>query len=100
MIHFTCDCCGKPIGEHDRYVAKIEIAPAATNPTITAADLDGDHLSQIAELINRDEADEPVIADTDLVHRLQFDLCESCRNRFRKDPLSREQFRRVRFSNN
>jgi len=99
MLHFSCDLCGQPLRD-SRFVARVEVFPAFDPDEITEEDLDVDHLQDIAELIEHSEITGQPIKDDCDVCRLRFDLCRECRKRYLDDPLGREAFRRVKFSQN
>jgi hypothetical protein len=98
MIHFSCDLCGKDIHPADdqRYVIQIETKAASDPAKITDADLDEDNLEAVSEILR--DLDEPQVED---VHRtFRFDLCCDCHKRFVRDPLGKEQEKKLFFSKN
>lgn len=103
MLHFTCDHCGKELrsDDHDRYVVKIEVYAPRDPAEITEEDLEQDHMEAVSQLI-QDMEDN--LADPQDVeprrHHLRFDLCPNCRNKFLRDPLSREAAQKFDFSEN
>lgn len=103
MLHFSCDICGKDLTPSGaaRYVVKME-AFAATDPAeLTEADLDTDHVEEMAQLLREiedGEADEPELPPACTKQR--FDLCPTCYRKFVKDPLGREATARLNFSQN
>jgi hypothetical protein len=99
MLHFTCDLCGCPVSEH-RYVVELAITPAFDPAELTQADLDADHLEQIAAILAAgEEAVDEAIEEVS-PRRYRYDLCEACAARFRKDPLQRSAGRRLHYSEN
>lgn len=100
MRHFTCDFCSRPVGNRDRFIVSIEVRPDFDPDELTEADLDSDNLEQVAKLIR--EMDETGVEpeDESKPKQFSFDLCQTCRTRFVRDPLGRDQPRPVRFSNN
>ena len=99
MLHFSCDACGQPVKD-ERFVARVEVYPAFDPDEITEADLDADNMQQVAELIEEMEANGTTYVDEAVPRQFRFDLCPACQKKFVKDPLGREFFRRVNFSNN
>ncbi|HTI49381.1 MAG TPA: hypothetical protein VL475_00465 [Planctomycetaceae bacterium] len=98
MLHFSCDLCGQPLDDR-RYVVRMEIFPAFDAEDITEADLDADHLQEVAEEIHEMEI-TGVELDDDNSKSFRFDLCPRCHARYTKDPLGREAIRRLNFSEN
>ena len=93
MVHVTCDLCGKELRseEDHRYVVKMEVFAAHDPAEITEADLDEDHMEAVSQLLR--EMEENMIDPDDLeppCHNFRYDLCGDCRNKFLRDPLSRE----------
>lgn len=101
MIHFSCDSCGVMLGE-ERYSVAVEVKAEFNPYELTEADLDADHLAQIAlELEAQLMSGQPSqVAEEPRRQKMQFDLCPSCRARFVADPLGRESLRRLNFSKN
>ncbi len=101
MLHVTCDHCGKQMraGE-DRYVVKIEVFAAHDPAEITEADLEEDHMEAVSELLRELEGAEETDAVEPASRRLRYDLCPTCRQRFLRDPLSRESAQKFDFSEN
>jgi hypothetical protein len=99
MQHFTCDLCGCRIDEQ-RYVVKLEVFPTFDPDKLSDSDLDVDHLQAVAESIEQEEM--PGLG-TDEVHGtgvLQFDLCDGCQRRLRRDPLGKTSRTPLHFSEN
>ena len=98
MLHFSCDLCGQPLDDR-RFVVRMEIFPAFDPDEITEADLDADHLQEVAQEIHDME-----IAGVELeagnAKSFRFDLCPRCHARYANDPLGREALRRLNFSEN
>lgn len=100
MVQFTCDLCGRVIAR-ERYEAKLEVAAAFDPDEITAEDLDTDHLQAIAESLDELDGTGQFEVEQTGPQRLRFDLCGPCLQRYLKDPLGRESFRRFKlFSQN
>jgi hypothetical protein len=103
MLHVTCDLCGKELqmGDDPCYVVKIEVFAAHDPSEITEADLDEDHMEAVSQML-RDMDDG--VEDPDLIEAnpksFRYDLCPCCRNRFVRDPLSKEGSQKLHFSEN
>ena len=95
MLHYTCDACGVRLDEQ-RYVVKVEVAPAIDPEIISEADLDADHLEQIAEILA--EGDD--ITNEDDRQGYRYDLCPNCRDKYCRDPLGKNSWRQLKFSEN
>ena len=108
MLHYSCDACKRPINAQMevRHVVKIEIFPAIDDATVDdccAVDCsaaDDDHLEEMQELLQRLDAEDEVSFVDDGARSLRFDLCESCRQRFVKNPLGVKSGKQLNFSNN
>ena len=101
MIHFTCDCCKRPLHpETDvRYVVKMEVY-ASLDPAEDGIDDDQDHLQEIQDILQRlDDADDDRIGE-DVYQQLKFDLCSECRKRFLVNPLGATVAKQFNFSKN
>jgi len=99
MLHFTCDLCGRELGDH-RFVARVEVYPAFDPDEICEEDLDADHLQALSEDIAEMELSGDFEVEDCSPEELRFDLCADCRRRFLKDPLGRDPLRRLDFSEN
>lgn len=101
MIHFTCDCCGRPIhpDKETRYVARIEVYAAVDDDGESVA-TEADHLQEIEDLLERVDDGEADGVDELLYKQVSYDLCEECRERFLRDPLGRGAGQRIGFSKN
>lgn len=102
MVHFTCDLCGKDLtssGE-PRYVVKIAAYAGFDPNEITEEDLDEDHMEAVSKLLQRDESLSSTAVEAETYKGFRFDLCPCCHGRFIKDPLSRDIFRMLNFSEN
>lgn len=100
MLHFSCDLCGIPLDDQ-RFVVRLEAYPAFDPDQLEAADLDADHLQQVAhELATQGSADSLLSAEACETKKLRFDLCPRCYHKFLRDPLGREMARRLSFSKN
>lgn len=89
MIHFTCDVCGKELrpGQQQRFVIKIEAAPAQAPGELTEEDLDEDNLEAVSQILQESESLELPAAR----QHFRFDLCCECHRRFLVDPLGKKQ---------
>lgn len=99
MLHFTCDSCGRSI-DHERYVARVEVAPAFDPEDLTEEDLDDDHLEQVAESLSELESTGDFVLDECEPRKFRFDLCPHCWKKYLADPLGRDASRRLNFSQN
>jgi hypothetical protein len=99
MQHFTCDLCGKGLGEK-RYVAKLEMYPAFDPGELTEADLDIDHLQEIASQIDHSDTLDFLDQEETRSIKIQFDLCPLCHSRYRNDPLGKQHRNPLHFSEN
>jgi hypothetical protein len=101
MLHVTCDNCGKKLETgQGRYVVKIEVFAAHDPAELTEADLDEDHLEAVADLLRRqDEGEAPEALSAPSRH-LRYDLCTECRERYLRDPLSKDAGQKFHFSEN
>ena len=63
-------------------------------------DNDRDHLAEIQEMLEGlDEEDDGGLGD-EVYRQLRFDLCPDCRQKFLKNPLTREPAKQFDFSEN
>ena len=99
MQHFTCDLCGCRIDEQ-RYVEKLEVYPSFDPDKLSDSDLDVDHLQAVAESIEHEEMDGLCIDEVHGTGVMQFDLCDDCQRRFRRDPLGKTSRTPLHFSEN
>jgi hypothetical protein len=101
MIHYTCDCCKRPLDpEHEtRYIVRLEVY-AALDPVEEDNSDDRDHLQEIQDILESlDEVEETSFEDN-VYHHARFDLCDKCRQRFVKNPLGRGVSHKLNFSQN
>lgn len=101
MIHYTCDCCKRPLDPDNdlRYVVKMEVYASLDS---SEDDLDGDedHLQEIQDILERmDDAEDERLGD-DVYQQFRFDLCATCRKKFVKNPLSTPTVSHFDFSKN
>lgn len=92
MMHYSCDQCGKDMTAEgaERFVLKVEAFAANDPAELTDDDLEGDHVEEMARLL---EELEETGTEPDLLpvcKKMRFDLCPSCYRRFLSDPLGRE----------
>jgi hypothetical protein len=102
MLHVTCDQCGKELraGE-DHYVVKIEVFAAHDPSEITEADLDDDHMEAVSQLLREREEEGGAGDDLEPATRcFRYDLCPACRQRYVRDPMSKEAAQKFDFSEN
>lgn len=99
MLHFSCDGCGKPLGE-DRYVIRIEAYPAFDPEQLQESDLDVDQLQEVAQALTGIDECETSPDDEHRTRQYRFDLCANCHQKFLRDPLARDAHRRLDFSSN
>ena len=100
MLHFSCDLCGIPLDDQ-RFVIQLEAYPAFDPDQLEAADLDTDHLQQVAhELEANGPSDGLMHPDACETKKLRFDMCPRCYHKFLRDPLGRDTARRMSFSKN
>lgn len=98
MLHFSCDLCGQPL-EDQRYVVRMEIFPAFDRDELSEADLDADHLEEVAHELHEMEITGATLDDGN-AKSYRFDLCPRCHEKYTKDPLGRDAIRRLDFSKN
>lgn len=101
MIHYSCDCCKRPLSNDDlRYVVRMEVYAAFDQNPFAEADNDRDHLQEIQDILQRaDDAHDEAIG-AEVYDQMRFDLCSDCRKKFVKHPLGREVTALVEFSKN
>jgi len=100
MVHYSCDLCGQSLS-NKRFIVKVEVLPAPNYGELTPADLESDHLQQMAELLNElDVAEGAPSLDEFSAQQKQFDLCPACRRAFLRNPLGQGPHRRFKFSGN
>jgi hypothetical protein len=99
MIHYTCDRCGCAIRD-ERFVARIEVSAAFDPEEISEADLDEDHLEQIADTIAQMESTGDFDLDSMQPKRMSFDLCPNCCCKFLDKPIGEDRKVRLNFSQN
>lgn len=100
MIHYTCDCCKRPINRDDlRYVVRLEVY-AALEPLEDEPDDDRDHLQEIQDILESLADTDESELDDHVYHGVRYDLCSECRQRFVKNPLGRAMPHKLDFSSN
>ena len=101
MIHYTCDRCKREINpaHHTRYVVQIEIQSIDEDMICDFED-DVDHLTELHQMLEESCEHAERDSETPLSHRGQYDLCPDCHRQFLKNPLGRENFLAIGFSNN
>ena len=101
MIHYTCDCCKRPLSKDNdiRYVVKMEVY-ASLDPVEGEQDSDRDHLQELQEILDRlDDASNDQIGD-DVYKVMRFDLCRECRAKVVRNPLGQSTVSQFDFSEN
>ena len=99
MLHFSCDLCGRQLGDR-RFVVKLEVFASFDPEDIDESDLELDHLQSVSDELEQSELSGEVhLADVSTQHR-RFDLCPRCREKFLCDPLGRDTSRRLNYSEN
>ena len=99
MIHFTCDCCNRPIdNERDlRYTVRLEVYASQDE---SDGDEDRDHLQEIEEIIERlEDAEDERIGD-EIYQQVRYDLCSECCKKFMRNPLGKQAAPLFNFSQN
>lgn len=101
MIHYSCDSCGCHLGD-ERFSVSIEVRAEHDPNEITEADLDVDHLAEIAAELNStlNTSGKTVGAAVPRRQKMSFDLCMNCREAFVSDPVGRDGRNRFYFSQN
>ena len=101
MIHHTCDCCKQDIDptHEQRYVVRMQLAPAFESTTDDDVDEDRDYLTEICDMLNDDDGLDAVASD-EAFRNFRFDLCPSCYRKFSKNPLGRAAGSQLHFSKN
>lgn len=99
MLHFSCDLCGCQLDDR-RFVVKLEAFPAFDPDQLEPADLDADHLADVAQQLDTHAAANSSAEDDCGTKTLRFDLCPRCHRKFLHDPLGRDAARRLTFSKN
>ena len=101
MIHYSCDCCKRPLSNDDlRYVVRMEVYAAFEQNPFAEVDNERDHLQEIQDILQRaDDAHDSAVAP-EVYDQMRFDLCSECRKKFVKHPLGRETTALVQFSKN
>jgi hypothetical protein len=101
MLHYTCDCCKRPIDPERelRYVVRVEVY-AALDPSVDEDEDERDHLQEIQDILERlDDCDDEQLSD-DVYRQNRYDLCSECRSRYVKNPLGRFALQGLGFSEN
>ena len=101
MIHFTCDCCKRPIDSENgvRYIVRLEVY-ASLDPAEDELNDDRDHLLEIHDILENLEDDESEQIGDEVYHHVRYDLCSDCRRRFVKNPLGQPASQQFDFSQN
>ena len=99
MMNFSCDLCGRHLGDR-RFVVKLEVYPAFDPEELDQEDLEVDNLQEVADMIQEMENTGQSKLDDCSSKGFRFDLCSKCHQTFINDPLGRETLRRLNFSEN
>lgn len=99
MQYFCCDACGCQLNDR-RYTVEIQVAAAFNPAEITPADLDSDHLEEIAAAIAAGEHAVNAGIEDCQTRNLRYDLCSHCREQWLRNPLGRLTVPRLNFSEN
>ena len=102
VIHFSCDRCKRPIDPHDdlRYAVRIEVrAKLGVEDGLDEED-DRDHLMEIHEILESEEASADDMVGEDVYQQRRFDLCPECYRKFARNPVGRERNVELNFSQN
>jgi hypothetical protein len=99
MLHFTCDQCGKELRKgEDHYVVKIEVFAVNDPAEITEEDLEADHMEAVSQILQDLEENDSEVEPA--AKHFRYDLCDSCRNKYSRDPLNKEAAQKFHFSEN
>jgi len=92
MMHYSCDFCGKDLleGASSRFELKMEVVAVQDPAELTEDDLDADHLEEMGQLLNDDDAD---LEPAPRFKKFRYDLCRGCHAKFLADPLGRESMK-------
>ncbi len=86
----TCDMCGRLIiGDPVRYELKIKLYAGYDVLEIAAQDLEQDLIGKLNDLTRQMEGRDPEEMEREIYEEFSYDLCVSCRDRYRRDPLCR-----------
>ncbi|MCA9231532.1 MAG: hypothetical protein KDA57_12850 [Planctomycetales bacterium] len=101
MLHYTCDCCKRPIDSENsvRYVVRLEVY-ASLDPVEEDMNDDRDHLLEIHDILEQLEDNENELIGDEVYHHERYDLCSDCRRNFVKNPLGRPVSHQFDFSQN
>ena len=101
MVHYTCDCCKRPIDPENsiRYIVRLEVY-ASLDPIEEDLNSDRDHLLEIQEILENMDSDEDEQICDEVYHHARYDLCNECRQRYVKNPLGRALTQQLDFSKN
>ena len=101
MIHYSCDCCKRPIDSKTelRYVVKLEVQATMDLPEVDSTEEERDHLLEIEELLDELGESNLDYVDEDYQPR-RYDLCSQSYQDYIKNPLGIEKTYRAGFSKN
>ena len=102
MIHYTCDRCRKAIDSETelRYEVSIVTQVVLDGPESTGDDDERDNLNDVDELLQRIDDEECEELCQDLYQSRRYDLCATCYQQYKQDPLGAEPLLQVGFSEN
>lgn len=78
---------------------RLEVYPAFDPAQVTEAELEADHLQEIAAQLKHLELSGEELQNLH-AQEFRYDLCPRCHAQFVKDPLRREASRQLNFSEN
>ncbi|MFP4172414.1 MAG: hypothetical protein ACLFV4_05825 [Candidatus Hydrogenedentota bacterium] len=88
MITYTCDGCGKTLGQHDlRYVVKIDVKAAYDEMEVSLLDLVRDHRAEMLRLIEQMKHKDAEQLEEGVFKNIKLDLCPTCQRAFIRNPL-------------
>jgi len=101
MIHYTCDCCQRPIDPESemRYVVRLEVYASLESNDDELSD-DRDYLQEVQDILERLDHERNEEIRDEVCQQQRFDLCDECRRRFVKNPLGKPVSHHLNFSQN
>jgi len=97
MVHYTCDMCGRSIGQADtaRYRVYVEIEEHAAGEEEPEYE---DRYDQFDALAQYEQPEPP--AEDQLYRSFKFDLCPECVEAYVREPLPKSVRNRAFFNGN
>ena len=101
MIHYTCDCCKRSIDSINsvHYIVRLEVY-ASLDPVEEDLTDDRDYLLEIHDILEHLDGEEDGGLADEVYHKVRYDLCSDCRQRFVENPLGRPISQQFDFSKN